>query len=83
MSHDTNLPAISEATFPSAVVVVVATLRTPRLNFLKNRLASTDGLFVWPALRVSERPSLSEEFWYNVTIVSMAKFWLAILSASR
>ncbi len=83
MSHDTNLPAISEATFPSAVVVVVATLRTPRLNFFKDRLGSTVNLFVWPAFRVSERPGVSDEFWYNVAIVSMANFWLAILSASR
>jgi hypothetical protein len=83
MSHDTNLPAISEATFPSAVVVVVAALRTPRLNFLKNSLASTGEPFAWPAFRVSERPGISDEFWYSVTIVPTANFWLAILSASR
>lgn len=41
----TELPAISEATVPSAVVVVVAATLTPFRARLKKRLGSIEGRF--------------------------------------
>ena len=63
MNGSHYLPAISEATFPSAVVVVVAALFTPFKAFFKiffgfivARLFSAG-----PSFRVSERPGISLE----------------------
>ena len=80
-----HLPVISDATLPKAVVVVVAAYLTPFSAFLKNRAALTlDRLSPGvPSLRVSARPGISLECWYNVTRILTADFWSAILSVNH
>ena len=60
------LPAISEATLPSAVVVVVATFRTPRLIFVKMCFGLTKPLSsdVGDSM---DLPGMSVECRYSVT----------------
>jgi len=78
----TELPAISEATLPKAVVVVVAAIRTPFRASLKMRLVSRAwGVDAWAAFRVSDRPRMSLELRYSVTRTLIANFCSASLSA--
>ena len=78
----THLPVISDATFPKAVVVVVAAYWTPLRALLNNRVAlALERLGPAPvSLRVSVRPGTSVEFWYSVTRILTAAFWSEILS---
>jgi hypothetical protein len=61
----TDVPAISDATFPSAVVVVVAAKRTFCSARLKNRFGLSEMLFLPASFatppRVSVRPGMSRE----------------------
>jgi hypothetical protein len=75
------LPAISDATFPNAVVVVVAAIRTPCLSFLNRRLGFTALPLAVGSCMVSDRPGMSEEFLYSATSDLTANFWSAIRSA--
>ena len=77
----TDLPAISDATFPSAVVVVVAAKRTPFRAFLKKSLGLTLIERLPSAfLIVSDRPGMSRELRYKIVSVRTENFWAAIRS---
>lgn len=78
-----HVPAISEATFPRAVVVVVATFRTPLSAFFNILLGLTDAVLTWEALSVSERPGISFELRYRATSDQTANFWSAIRSGCK
>ena len=78
----THLPAISDATLPNTVAVVVVARRTPCPSFFNRRIGSTDDpLPRCLAPSVSERPGISEEWLYKVTSVLTANFCSAMRSA--
>lgn len=81
MRLGSDLPAISDATFPRAVVVVVAADRTPLIAFLNIFFASFIGCLRFLAPLTDSSRSNSEECEYKVTRTFTATFWSAILSA--
>lgn len=56
------LPAISDATFPKTVAVVVVAKRTPSLSLRKIRFGFTEIFLSCVARKVSDLPGMSVEF---------------------